>query len=157
MLINSKKLPKFAKERILGYKNYDYDKSNQIGYYYLQFDLYEIKCDENYFDIVIKAVDFWDSLNATERYNYCKQFNDFNCVDWRSDASIESGFKRDFCIAVMKLYDFIQPLDTDRFREFVNSDNVVKIQTNLYQTQCTLYRKSFTWSELQNYFIKEYQ
>lgn len=43
------------------------------------------------------------------------------------------------------------------FREFVNSDNVVKTGANEYKTQCTLYRKKFTLLQLRRYFKKEYE
>lgn len=41
------------------------------------------------------------------------------------------------------------------FKDWLNSDNVVKFH-NGYRTQCTLYRKSFSLQELEDYYDREY-
>jgi len=40
--------------------------------------------------------------------------------------------------------------------DWINSDNVVKIDIDQYVTQCTQYNRKFTYNELDSYFIKEY-
>lgn len=155
--IYSTKLPNSFKEFFKDGEQYYYNDESKNGYYILQFDMYRINCDKEHFENVTKLVDFWNSINATERYNYIKQYEEANGMKWDDGNSLSMQFKKDFCIALSKLYEFIQPLDTDRFREFVNSDNVIRNDTNIYTTQCTQYKRNFTLVELQNYFIKEYQ
>jgi len=46
---------------------------------------------------------------------------------------------------------------SEQFKEWVESDNVVKIGENLYRTQCTLYSKAFTFEELKQYWKNEYE
>lgn len=42
------------------------------------------------------------------------------------------------------------------FNDWIKSDNVVKIDFDLYVEQTTQYRKQFTKEELLNFFIKEF-
>ena len=42
-----------------------------------------------------------------------------------------------------------------QFLNWIDSDNVIKTETE-YKTQCSQYRKSFTFSSLYRYFVKEY-
>lgn len=42
------------------------------------------------------------------------------------------------------------------FESWKNSDNVIEVGSNSYQTQCTQYTKTFTEEELEQYFIHEY-
>jgi hypothetical protein len=44
----------------------------------------------------------------------------------------------------------------EEFKEWIESDNVVKVNDNEYRTQCTLYRKGFTYDGLFAYFKREY-
>ena len=46
--------------------------------------------------------------------------------------------------------------DVDPFIEWIESDNVICVAINKYQTQCTQWRGEFTKKELFHYFIKEY-
>lgn len=46
--------------------------------------------------------------------------------------------------------------DYNRFEMWLSSDNVVKIEDNLYVEQSSQYRIKMTLSELYNYFIKEF-
>jgi hypothetical protein len=45
--------------------------------------------------------------------------------------------------------------ESKRFVEWINSDNVVQ-WNGIYKTQCSQYRKEFTFNELIGYYKKEY-
>ena len=50
-------------------------------------------------------------------------------------------------------------MDTSQMEDFTNwleSDNVIRTSDDGYRTQCTLYKKEFTYSEVMKYFLKEY-
>jgi hypothetical protein len=42
------------------------------------------------------------------------------------------------------------------FKNWLKSDNVIKVNTDGYKTQCTLYVPTFNLKELKKYFKKEY-
>jgi len=49
----------------------------------------------------------------------------------------------------------ISAVESHRFIKWINSDNVVQ-WNGVYQTQCTQYKKRFTFQELISYYKKEY-
>lgn len=54
---------------------------------------------------------------------------------------------------------FISWIDREfdnEFNEWLNSDNVIKLENGLYIEQLTQYQKVFTLYELKRYFYKEF-
>ena len=94
-----KKLIKSDKEKLLGELNYDYNTETKKGAYFIQFDLYAVECDEDYFNKIGKAVDWWNSINPNERHHFLKLYDE-------AGGDFDYKFRRGFVESVIKVMQF---------------------------------------------------
>ncbi|HEY6143693.1 MAG TPA: hypothetical protein VIV55_09815 [Flavobacterium sp.] len=67
-------------------------------------------------------------------------------------SELEYEFEKFFDDLIVEAEEY----EFERFDEWLNSDNVFKSGEDEYKTQCTQYKKSFSYDELLEYFLKEY-
>lgn len=99
--------------------------------------------DGDYITIIGKCTNGWYRLG--DRMDLIPdKLKDFGLTSYRGSNKSEQQ------LFIEKIINF------EEFNQWVKSDNVVKEGENEYRTQCTLYKKGFTYDELFAYFKREY-
>jgi hypothetical protein len=105
--MQTKKIDRNLKLSLLGKKNYSFYPSDNFGYCYVQFQLFRFECDIKRYQILVEAIDWWNSIDATERHNHWKKYEtENNQSSWSMD-SLTSLMNKDFPNGLLVLYNFI--------------------------------------------------